>query len=314
MDRQLDVHGLRFLQSAGLIIDRQRVDIYTDHFLGKGSYCKVFKATFDSAVCVAKKLHPELLLGENGKWAIPYRRFLSECKISCRIRHPHVVQFFGVTIDDGVLCLIMEIMHQSLSARISSETQFSRIEKINIAEGIAAGLKYLHKSPLRIVHRDLSANNILLSFDGKAKICDFGLAKELPKGDVVKSTRCPGTPTYMAPEALGDPAIYTTASDMYSYGVLLVEIDIQEGVTSDTRKDAIQRMDRSGVLYSISLECLRDDRRQRLNAEMVSDILKSSYDGQSSIVNAVSACMSEPRIDKFCCEFSMHVCLYICVA
>lgn len=284
MDRQLDVHGLRFLQSAGLIIDRERVDIYTDHLLGRGSYCKVFKATFESAVCVAKKLHPELFC----ELAIPYRRFLSECKISCRIRHPHIVQFFGVTIDDGIPCLIMEIMHQSLSARISSETQFSRIEKINIAEGIAAGLKYLHASPLRIVHRDLSANNILLSFDGKAKICDFGLAKELPEGDAVKSTQCPGTQAYMAPEVLGDTAIYATASDMYSYGVLLVEIDIQERVTPDTRKDAIQRMGRSGALYSIALECLRDDHRQRLNAEMVSDILKSSYDGQSSTANAVS--------------------------
>lgn len=296
MDLQLDVLGLRFLQRASLIIDRKRVDIYTDHLLGGGSYGKVFKATFESAECVAKKLHPQLLSRESDKLTVPYRRFLSECKISCNIRHPHIVQFFGVTIDDGVPCLIMEIMHQSLSARISSETQFPRKEKINSAEGIAAGLKYLHTSPLRIVHRDLSANNILLSFDGKAKICDFGLAKQLPEGDVVKSTRCPGTPAYMAPEVLGDPAIYATASDMYSYGVLLVEIDIQERANPHTRKHAIQRMDRSGPLYSIALECLRDDHKQRLNADTVSAMLKSFYDGQSSIENAVSvAIWGEPE-------------------
>lgn len=75
-----------------------------------------------------------------------------------------------------------------------------------------------------------------------------------------------------------------------------MEIDIQERANPHTRKHAIQRMDRSGPLYSIALECLRDDHKQRLNADTVSAMLKSFYDGQSSIENAVSvAIWGEPE-------------------
>ena len=93
---------------------------------------------------------------------------------------------------------------------------------------MALGLRYLHEHSPTIVHRDLSANNVLLTTDMSAKISDLGVAKMLnitPAQMTQRmSTQAPGTPCYMPPEALMARPTYTSKIDSYSYGVLVIHV------------------------------------------------------------------------------------------
>ena len=93
---------------------------------------------------------------------------------------------------------------------------------------MALGLRYLHEHSPPIVHRDLSANNVLLTSSMSGKISDLGVAKILNLTPALMtqrmSTQAPGTPCYMPPEALMARPTYTSKIDSYSYGVMVIHV------------------------------------------------------------------------------------------
>ena len=97
-----------------------------------------------------------------------------------------------------------------------------------ILRDVALGLRYLHEHSPPIIHRDLSANNVLLTSSMSAKISDLGVAKILNITPVQMtqrmSTQAPGTPCYMPPEALMARPTYTSKIDSYSYGVMIIHV------------------------------------------------------------------------------------------
>ena len=97
-----------------------------------------------------------------------------------------------------------------------------------ILHDVALGLRYLHEHSPPIIHRDLSANNVLLTSSMSAKISDLGVAKILnitPAQMTQRmSTQAPGTPCYMPPEALMARPAYTSKIDSYSYGVMIIHV------------------------------------------------------------------------------------------
>jgi len=106
-------------------------------------------------------------------------------------------------------------------------------KRYNIIMGIARGLLYLHEdSQLRIIHRDIKANNILLDERLNPKIADFGLAKLFPEDETHIQTRVAGTYGYMAPEYAMRGQL-SVKVDVYSFGVLVLEI-VSGRKTSDT--------------------------------------------------------------------------------
>ena len=98
----------------------------------------------------------------------------------------------------------------------------------DILHDVALGLRYLHEHSPPIIHRDLSANNVLLTSSMNGKISDLGVAKILnitPAQMTQRmSTQVPGTPCYMPPEALLARPTYTSKIDSYSYGVMIIHV------------------------------------------------------------------------------------------
>ena len=95
-----------------------------------------------------------------------------------------------------------------------------------ILRDVALGLRYLHEQRPRLIHRDLSANNVLLTGDMAAKISDFGVAKilQINPAEMSRMTQTPGTQSYMPPEALRPNPQYDIEVDVFSFGVMMVHV------------------------------------------------------------------------------------------
>ena len=103
----------------------------------------------------------------------------------------------------------------------TSPASLSAAARFNIALDIATGLRYLHGLTPSIVHRDVKSANILLDMNQRARVSDVGLAREIDNG--MTQTRGLGTPGYIDPEYL-DTLEFVCASDVFSYGVVLLEL------------------------------------------------------------------------------------------
>ena len=194
-----------------------------DTTLGTGAYGQVCKATLDELPCAAKLLHPILVDSNNPR---NRTRFEQECRFLSEIRHPNIVQYLGVVHDGetGLPVLLMELMDDSLTHFLEqSEEPLAYHVQVNISHDIALAVAFLHLN--RIVHRDLSSNNVLLIGAGsRAKVTDFGMSKLTELNPRMTGlTKCPGTPAYMSPEAMFDPPVYTEKLDCFQAGVLMIQ-------------------------------------------------------------------------------------------
>ena len=141
------------------------------------------------------------------------------------VRHPHVVQFLGLCYLEGsaLPVLVMERLDRSLDNLLETSPGLPFALKLSIMTDVAQGLLYLHTRNPPIVHRDLSARNILLTSSLVAKISDLGNARivNLQPGQLAKTlSRVPGTQVYMPPEAFNQDAQYGPRLDIFSFGHL----------------------------------------------------------------------------------------------
>jgi len=198
--------------------------------IGRGSYAVVEELDFRGLSCVGKSIHEELYDNASDRERVDMlARFAAECELLSQVRHPHVVQFVGVHYKQGsrLPVLVMERLDSTLSDCLERYGKLLDEVSYPVIRDVAVGLCYLHGyTPSPIVHRDLTANNILLTSDMKAKISDLGMAKilNLNPARMAQMTTCPGTPSYMPPEALVTKPIYTTKVDIFSYGNLMTHV------------------------------------------------------------------------------------------
>jgi len=194
--------------------------------LGTGAYGSVEEVEIPGATCAAKRIH-EILLRTGGVDGVKNitEKFVQECRLMSSLRHPHIVQFLGVCFLPGsrLPVLVMERLMMSLGDLLDTNPNVSLASKRSILQDAARGLAYLHSHAPPIIHRDLTAKNVLLNAAMVAKLADLGVARIVdiqPDQLAATMTRAPGTAVYMPPEALEPNARYDTTIDVFSFGNL----------------------------------------------------------------------------------------------
>ena len=202
----------------------------TGRRLGVGSFGSVVELKIrGEGTFAGKKLHDVLVVGGDTS------RLVKECKLMSELSHPNIAKFFGVCKLPAsiVPALVMELMDHSLEEIIERDTDhdssFPLETAISIFIDIANGLAYLHSRNPQVLHRDLTARNVLLDKLMNAKITDFGNSRIVDATRLSKTmTQTPGTLVYMPPEALDAHSKYSDRLDTFSFGHLALYTIIRE--------------------------------------------------------------------------------------
>ena len=194
--------------------------------LGKGAYGRVEEVEIPGAICAAKSINEELLhLGTPEGIKHITTAFVKECRLMSALRHPRIVQFLGVSYLSGseLPSLVMECLDTNLHQLLEAGPKLTLDMKQSILLDVAQGLLYLHSQTPPLIHRDLTARNVLLDSALRAKLGDLGVARivDLPVGhSSLTMTTVPGNIVYMPPEAIGVHTKYNISLDAFSFGNL----------------------------------------------------------------------------------------------
>jgi tetratricopeptide (TPR) repeat protein len=151
-------------------------------------------------------------------------RFLAEAEAAAKLRHPHIVQIFGMGEHEGRPYLELEYIEGGSLAQRLEGTPWPPHRAAGLIETLAGAVAAMHARG--VVHRDLKPANVLLEADGTPKIADFGLAKAMGVDSGLTGTgEILGTPSYMAPEQAGGGGQGVgPAADVYALGAILYEL------------------------------------------------------------------------------------------
>ena len=196
--------------------------------IGSGAYGKVEEVVLEAAAKTISNHHTSAST-----------QFMRECRLMSTLRHPHIVQFLGVCFfpDSRLPALVMERLLTSLHDLLDPETPplpgaprpllfFTMDLKCSVLYDVASGLAYLHERPSPIIHRDLSARNVLLNSAMVAKVADMGMARIMAHTRAM--TVAPGTIEYMPPEAMAGlhsdnkKSTYGASVDIFSFGIVTI--------------------------------------------------------------------------------------------
>ncbi|KAL3617747.1 putative serine/threonine-protein kinase pbl21 [Castilleja foliolosa] len=255
------------------------------NLIGGGGFGSVYKGRLESGLIVAvKQLDLE---GHQGN-----QEFIIEVLMLSLLHHPNLVNLIGYCTDGDQRLLVYEFMSMG-----SLENHLFDVEpgkkplnwstRLKIAVGAARGLEYLHcKANPPVIYRDLKSSNILLDNDFNVKLSDFGLAKLGPVGDNTHvSTRVMGTYGYCAPEYAMSGKL-TLKSDIYSFGVVLLELITGRKAIDSTRVQGEQNL----VVWSRTF--LKDRRKF---VQIVDPLLEGRFSvrGLHHAIAITSTCLQE---------------------
>ncbi|KAI5668487.1 hypothetical protein M9H77_18340 [Catharanthus roseus] len=198
------------------------------NLLGTGSFGSVYRGTLPDGTDVAVKVFHCQQEGLN-------KNFDAECEVFSTIRHRNLVRVYSAYGRPDFKALVLEyIPNGCLEKWLHSEKYFlDMLQRLNIAIDVASALEYLHHDHIpAVVHCDLKPANILLDEDMNARVCDFSIAKLFGDDQHAVRTKTLATIGYMAPE-YGTQGIVSTSGDVYSYGVVLLEMFTKKKPTDD---------------------------------------------------------------------------------
>ena len=222
--------------------------------LGQGGMARVFVA-FSSGLggfnklVVLKVMRDELRENESS-----LAMFLAEARLAARMNHPNIVQTLEVGEDGGRYFICMEYLEGQTLGRLMKKTIDSPLPlaaRLEMIRQVLEALIYMHAftdpdgTPLSLVHRDISPNNIFVTFDGSAKVLDFGVAKATGVSHATEAGMFKGKLGYAAPEQiLGNSE---QRSDVFAVGVLLWELLAYRRLSQDRTQQEIVQARMAGV-------------------------------------------------------------------
>jgi serine/threonine-protein kinase len=251
--------------------------------LGSGGMSTVYLArdeTLDRPVAV-KVMHREMSEQED-----QLQRFRQEARAVAKLTHPNVVAVIDAGEDGGHPYIVFEyVKGETLKQRIARVGALDTQEAIAYAIEVARGLSVAHAR--NMVHRDIKPQNVLIDEEGRAKLTDFGISRQLEQDGVTATGRVLGTTDYVAPEqAMGKDI--DTRSDIYSLGVVLYEMligqvpfhaDSQVGVAmkhvNEELPDVQRRRPEASAAVALVVEratAKNPAERYRTVAEMIDDL------------------------------------------
>ncbi|XP_019158506.1 PREDICTED: putative leucine-rich repeat receptor-like serine/threonine-protein kinase At2g24130 [Ipomoea nil] len=213
------------------------------HLIGTGSYGCVYKGILPDGTPIAVKV----LSMQTGN---SMKSFIRECQVLRRIRHRNLIRLItACSLPDFKALVLPYMANGSLDRRLyphphSGSSDLSLMQRVNICSDIAEGLAYLHHhSPVKVIHCDLKPSNVLLNEDMTALVSDFGISKlvmtttgsgnaDQKLGNSTANMLC-GSIGYIAPE-YGFGSSTSTKGDVYSFGVLVLEMVTRKKPTDDT--------------------------------------------------------------------------------
>jgi serine/threonine-protein kinase len=194
-------------------------ELVVEREIGRGAMGAVF-AAFDPALqrrVAVKSLLPEVEMDS----AIA-ERFMREARIAAALQHANIVSVYGVRSGDGVRAIVMQYVEGRGLDRVLAETPLMAFPTAaKILADVAGALQHAHDR--RVIHRDIKPANVLLGYDGRAMVTDFGIARQFGATRITEEGLVMGTLPYISPEgALGTET--SAASDQYSLGVMAFEM------------------------------------------------------------------------------------------
>ncbi|MGQ0507434.1 MAG: serine/threonine protein kinase [Myxococcaceae bacterium] len=205
------------------LLDRIAVGGMAEIFLARQAGLEGFEK-----VIVIKRIRPHL-----SKQTSFVKMFLNEAKLAAQLNHQNIVQIYDLgKIGESYFIAMEDIFGRDMRRIIPKADAmgipFPMVYALKIASSVCEGLYYAHQkvdlygNPLHIVHRDVTPENIFVSFDGTVKILDFGIAKAANQLEHTRAGEIKGKLSYMSPEqCLGKPL--DCRSDIFSLGVVLYE-------------------------------------------------------------------------------------------
>jgi serine/threonine-protein kinase len=280
------IGGTRF--GKYVLLDRVAVGGMAEIFLARQEGLEGFEKTI-----VIKRIRPHL---SNQKSFV--NMFLNEAKLAAQLNHPNIVQIYdlgkiGESYFIAMECIVGRDMRRILPKAEAMGMEFPLVYALKVASSVCEGLYYAHQradiygNPLRIVHRDVTPENIFVSFDGTVKILDFGIAKAANQIEQTRAGEIKGKLSYMSPEQCMGKAL-DQRSDIFSLGAVLYEWITGNKLFSGDSEVAILKSITDGKIVPpseiraelpeaverILMKALERDREQRYQTawEMQSDL------------------------------------------
>ena len=256
--------------------------------IGRGSYGVVYESEWNGRTVAVKKMHPVLL---QASWDSPQARanmlnhFTRPACLLRQLSHPHIVEILEVDESEEVdPVIVMERLDHSLREHLKRYAgKLSCERQISMCLQIADAVHYLHSQQPPVVYRDLSPIHILVSQQDILKLGAGSTVVRLPPFGFLDEIQ-PGNQFYVAPETLSANARYNEKIDIFSFGVLMLEVATQRPPSCklsaiytvseiNRRAEDLALLLEGHPLKPIILQCLRDDPRARPDIGVVLKML-----------------------------------------
>lgn len=221
-------------------MSKNNYEIFGKHILleriAMGGMAEIFLARSSGAGGIGKFSAIKRILPQYSGNAEFINMFKDEAKINVNISHSNIVPLYEFGVESGQFYIVMEYVNGKNLRQVinrmlkDSDVYFSIDQIVYIVREVAAGLDHAHRcldgttgKPLNIIHRDMSPQNIMVSYEGEIKVVDFGIAKAESQAETTKAGTLKGKFAYMSPEqATGEEIDLKT--DIYSLGIVFWEL------------------------------------------------------------------------------------------